>query len=204
MDACFQCKLCEVQCPYTPREKHEFQLDFPKLVHRYKAQRAKQRGHPAARPPARQSRRRRRDGAAELRHGQRDEPREPRTARSWRRPSASTGTSCCPTSRPRRSRSGPRAAGACAADAAGQRGRALPDLLRPEQRAADRPRHARGAGAQPGDDGLREGPAVLRHAGVGDGRPRLGPQAGGEQPQGRSRPSSTRAPRSWPSTRPAP
>ena len=37
MDACFQCKLCEVQCPYTPRENHEFQLDFPKLVHRYKA-----------------------------------------------------------------------------------------------------------------------------------------------------------------------
>ena len=32
MDACFQCKLCEVQCPYTPRDKHEFQLDFPKLV----------------------------------------------------------------------------------------------------------------------------------------------------------------------------
>src|SRR5690606_33201356 len=32
MDACFQCKLCEVQCPYTPRDGHEFQLDFPKLV----------------------------------------------------------------------------------------------------------------------------------------------------------------------------
>ncbi len=39
MDECFQCKLCEVQCPYTVRENHEFQLDFPKLVHRYKAQR---------------------------------------------------------------------------------------------------------------------------------------------------------------------
>lgn len=39
MDQCFQCKLCEVQCPYTPRDKHEFKLDFPKLVHRYKAQR---------------------------------------------------------------------------------------------------------------------------------------------------------------------
>lgn len=44
MDACFQCKLCEVQCPYTPRDKHEFQLDFPKLVHRYKAQETKQQG----------------------------------------------------------------------------------------------------------------------------------------------------------------
>lgn len=43
MDACFQCKLCEVQCPYTPRDQHAFQLDFPKLVHRYKAQRAKKR-----------------------------------------------------------------------------------------------------------------------------------------------------------------
>jgi glycerol-3-phosphate dehydrogenase subunit C len=46
MDACFQCKLCEVQCPYTPRDKHEYQLDFPKLVHRHKAQRAKKRGIP--------------------------------------------------------------------------------------------------------------------------------------------------------------
>ncbi|MBK7876727.1 MAG: 4Fe-4S dicluster domain-containing protein [Planctomycetes bacterium] len=45
-DACFQCKLCEVQCPYTPRDKHEFQLDFPKLVHRFKAVRAKKDGFP--------------------------------------------------------------------------------------------------------------------------------------------------------------
>jgi Fe-S oxidoreductase len=44
MRACFQCKLCEVQCPYTPRDKHEFQLDFPALVHRYKAVRNKDKG----------------------------------------------------------------------------------------------------------------------------------------------------------------
>jgi Fe-S oxidoreductase len=44
MDACFQCKLCEVQCPYTPRDGHEFQLDFPKLVHRYKALRTRTDG----------------------------------------------------------------------------------------------------------------------------------------------------------------
>ncbi|MEM7243769.1 MAG: heterodisulfide reductase-related iron-sulfur binding cluster [Acidobacteriota bacterium] len=44
MDACFQCKLCEVQCPYTPRDGHEFQLDFPKLVHRYKAHRTRREG----------------------------------------------------------------------------------------------------------------------------------------------------------------
>lgn len=44
MDACFQCKLCEVQCPYTPRDNHEFQLDFPKLVHRYRAIQAREHG----------------------------------------------------------------------------------------------------------------------------------------------------------------
>ncbi len=44
MDACFQCKLCEVQCPYTVRDGHDFQLDFPRLVHRYKAQRARRGG----------------------------------------------------------------------------------------------------------------------------------------------------------------
>lgn len=46
MDACFQCKLCEVQCPYTPRDSHPFQLDFPKLVHRTMAQRVERQGVP--------------------------------------------------------------------------------------------------------------------------------------------------------------
>ena len=44
MDDCFQCKLCEVQCPYTPRDGHAFQLDFPKLVHRYRAVKARRTG----------------------------------------------------------------------------------------------------------------------------------------------------------------
>ena len=44
VNACFQCKLCEVQCPYTPQDEHEFQLDFPKLVHRYVAQRTRKEG----------------------------------------------------------------------------------------------------------------------------------------------------------------
>jgi Fe-S oxidoreductase len=44
MDACFQCKLCEVQCPYTPRDGHAFQLDFPKLVHRYRGQQRRGQG----------------------------------------------------------------------------------------------------------------------------------------------------------------
>ena len=44
MESCFQCKLCEVQCPYTERDGHEFKLDFPRLVHRYVAQRAQRDG----------------------------------------------------------------------------------------------------------------------------------------------------------------
>jgi glycerol-3-phosphate dehydrogenase subunit C len=44
MDSCFQCKLCEVECPYTPRKGHEFLLDFPNLVHRHKAIKAKESG----------------------------------------------------------------------------------------------------------------------------------------------------------------
>jgi glycerol-3-phosphate dehydrogenase subunit C len=44
MDECFQCKLCEVQCPYTPRDSHDFQLDFPKLVHRYRAIQTRKHG----------------------------------------------------------------------------------------------------------------------------------------------------------------
>jgi glycerol-3-phosphate dehydrogenase subunit C len=44
MEQCFQCKLCEVQCPYTPRDQHEYQLDFPKLVHRWQANRRRREG----------------------------------------------------------------------------------------------------------------------------------------------------------------
>ncbi len=44
MEQCFQCKLCEVQCPYTPRDGHPFQLDFPKLVHRWAAQQHRNEG----------------------------------------------------------------------------------------------------------------------------------------------------------------
>jgi Fe-S oxidoreductase len=46
LDTCFQCKLCEVNCPYTPRDGHAYQLDFPKLVHRFRALRARKRGVP--------------------------------------------------------------------------------------------------------------------------------------------------------------
>ncbi|MBZ5495509.1 MAG: hypothetical protein LAP85_03830 [Acidobacteriia bacterium] len=46
LDTCFQCKLCEVNCPYTPRDGHEYQLDFPRLVHRFRALRARDKGLP--------------------------------------------------------------------------------------------------------------------------------------------------------------
>src|SRR5262245_8561127 len=44
MSRCFQCKLCEVQCPYTRREHHEFQLPYPAQVHRGTAQRGRPNG----------------------------------------------------------------------------------------------------------------------------------------------------------------
>jgi len=44
IDTCFQCKICYVKCPYTPDDKHEFQLDFPRLLLRANAVRKKERG----------------------------------------------------------------------------------------------------------------------------------------------------------------
>jgi len=44
IDSCFQCKLCEVQCPYSERDGHDFRLDFPRLVHRCVAQRTRRKG----------------------------------------------------------------------------------------------------------------------------------------------------------------
>lgn len=44
IDTCYQCKVCYVKCPYTPDDGHEFQLDFPRLMLRANAVRAKARG----------------------------------------------------------------------------------------------------------------------------------------------------------------
>jgi glycerol-3-phosphate dehydrogenase subunit C len=41
-DLCYQCKLCFVKCPYTP--PHQFDLDFPRLMLRSKAVRARKAG----------------------------------------------------------------------------------------------------------------------------------------------------------------
>ena len=46
LDTCFQCKLCDVNCPYTVRDNHPFRMDFPKLVHRQRAVRTRSRGLP--------------------------------------------------------------------------------------------------------------------------------------------------------------
>jgi glycerol-3-phosphate dehydrogenase subunit C len=43
-DLCWQCKLCYIKCPYTADENAAELLDFPRLMAREKAQRAKQKG----------------------------------------------------------------------------------------------------------------------------------------------------------------
>jgi glycerol-3-phosphate dehydrogenase subunit C len=43
-EACWQCKLCYIKCPYTPDEGHEWSLDIPRLLMREKAQRAAREG----------------------------------------------------------------------------------------------------------------------------------------------------------------
>lgn len=45
-DHCWQCKLCYIKCPYTPDEGAYEALDFPRLMAREKAQRARRRGIP--------------------------------------------------------------------------------------------------------------------------------------------------------------
>lgn len=44
VDLCYQCKLCDPVCPYTPAKGHDFQLDFPKLMTRAQAIRTKRIG----------------------------------------------------------------------------------------------------------------------------------------------------------------
>ena len=44
VDQCFQCKLCDPHCPYTP--PHRWEIDFPRLMLRAKAARVRERGMP--------------------------------------------------------------------------------------------------------------------------------------------------------------
>jgi glycerol-3-phosphate dehydrogenase subunit C len=43
-EACWQCKLCYIDCPYTADQQHEWVIDVPRLLMREKAQRAKRHG----------------------------------------------------------------------------------------------------------------------------------------------------------------
>ena len=44
VDECFQCKLCESNCPYTP--SHRWELDFPRLMFRANAARVAEKDMP--------------------------------------------------------------------------------------------------------------------------------------------------------------
>lgn len=44
VDLCWQCKMCYIECPYTPDQGHHWMVDFPRLAMREKAQRAKRKG----------------------------------------------------------------------------------------------------------------------------------------------------------------
>ena len=112
VDLCWQCKLCFNHCPYTP--PHRFDIDFPRLMLRAKAARAKAEGVSWQ------------DrwlgstdtlGALGLGHGA---PRQlgqlaPRPAGPcWRRRSASSATARCRSSITRRSAAGSASAAAAA------------------------------------------------------------------------------------------
>ena len=44
VDLCWQCKMCYIECPYTPDQGHAWMVDFPRLAMREKAHRAKRNG----------------------------------------------------------------------------------------------------------------------------------------------------------------
>jgi glycerol-3-phosphate dehydrogenase subunit C len=44
VDLCWQCKMCYVECPYTPDQGHAWMVDFPRLMMREKANRARRNG----------------------------------------------------------------------------------------------------------------------------------------------------------------
>jgi glycerol-3-phosphate dehydrogenase subunit C len=44
-DLCWQCKICYVKCPYTPDDKHDWQVDYPRLIWREKVVRTRREGN---------------------------------------------------------------------------------------------------------------------------------------------------------------
>ena len=139
-------------------------------------------GRQAARADPRRSRLGWTHGAHELRPGEHDEPRG----------GAPLVHGADPRRAPRQAAAGVRVGdlrgvggiqGPRATRRHRRRGGPLPDLLRAEQRAAHRSRRLGGAGPQFRADGLRQGPGVLRHAGLGERQSRRGAQARRAQPR---------------------
>jgi glycerol-3-phosphate dehydrogenase subunit C len=44
VDLCWQCKMCYIECPYTPDQGHAWMVDFPRLAMREKAVRTRRNG----------------------------------------------------------------------------------------------------------------------------------------------------------------
>lgn len=44
-DLCWQCKICYVKCPYTPDDKHEWLVDYPRVIWREKVVRTQREGN---------------------------------------------------------------------------------------------------------------------------------------------------------------
>ncbi len=202
LDTCFQCKLCEVQCPYTEREKHEYRLDFPGHGPPLPRPAETREGGAAPRPPARRPRRGRPHGPGQPGHGQPGQP-DPHPPLVH-----GEGAGDPPRQAPSRLRSQDLrgVGGEKREDGGGTRGRggAVSDLFCAEQRAAARARHPRGDGAEPGGR-----PRAPRGSGAAACRPgRKGTWSRCANRPGRTsgswNPSPPAGPRSWPSTPPAP
>ena len=182
MDDCFQCKQCEVNCPYSPRDAHPFARRLPQAG-------APPPGAEHARPgvsrcasgcsPTRMRWEWRRGSGAGWPTGS---TATARTACCWRRRWASTATSSCPTFAPRTFEAWAVEAG-LTKGAPGRRGGAVPELLRRQQRARHRPRHRRGAARATASTSAAARPRLLRHAGLGVRRPARAAPARAAQPR---------------------
>ena len=166
--------------PYTPRDNHPFQLDFPKLVHRFKAVRAREQGVSLrdkflGDPDAAGK-------AARLSGGLANKMNRVKAHRWFMEKTLGIHRDkLLPAVRRADVRGMGRRAGP-GEGGARRRGGAVPDLLRAEQRAGDRPGHRRGAAEEPGGRALRARPGLLRDARLGERQPARAAEAGPAQP----------------------
>ncbi len=181
MDACFQCKLCEVQCPYTPRDKHEFQLDFPKLVHRWRGVKRRGQGKTLRMRVLNDP-----DGAARLARASLGMANVMNRVRPFRilmeKAAGIHRDKLLPEFAAQTFDAWARGAGA-GPGRARRRGGAVPDLLRAAQRAAAGARRRRGAEAERGRRPGGARAALLRDAGLGAGGPGVAAGVGAPRPR---------------------